>query len=511
VSRNKKYLCSVVCFAAATFVYIFLRLWNATQSCLFFDEIFSVHAALLPWQEMFRFLAEDLIHPPLFYVLLKFWIALGGETLVWLRLFSIFWMTLAILPLVLLCRELRFKFAETLTALALLAVNGSLIKYSQEVRMYSVLFCLALFSLLFFIRYLNRTEKLVFGALLLTNLLLVYTHYFGWLVVASQFVAIIFWRRELLFRFCTGLAALILSFAPWALMVLAAAQTNSGVGQNIGWMQKPVLKVVLSFVFSLHEPFYYQQLSTEAPNFLLVSLPFSFVCICAIFWLLFRQNDSPLRLLFAFAALPLALAFLASWILPYSIWGTRHLIIVFAPYALLAAAALNRPRPNVLKIAASSLLAALVLLGGAFHFSRRAPILIWCGWENLAREVLRNDPVLTNDSNEKLTIYAFEDLVAYHLWFATRNSSERVQIVNVEDFPGVAEDKAYFLPRAFGGVKSIDPNAIAGERFWIAYRDGSWNPTHAVVQDLTARGYRHGAPLEFKANGGTAFLVFFEK
>src|SRR5690242_4508548 len=81
-------------------IYACLRVWNLTASCLWFDEIFSVHAAEHNWQSLFSFVARDLIHPPLFYVLLKIWILAGGESLIWLRLFPVFFSLLALIPFV---------------------------------------------------------------------------------------------------------------------------------------------------------------------------------------------------------------------------------------------------------------------------------------------------------------------------------------------------------------------------------------------------------------------------
>ena len=62
-------------------LYVAARLWRLTASCLWFDEIFSVHAARHTWGALWRFAAADLIHPPLFYALLKLWTAAGGESL----------------------------------------------------------------------------------------------------------------------------------------------------------------------------------------------------------------------------------------------------------------------------------------------------------------------------------------------------------------------------------------------------------------------------------------------
>ena len=82
-------------------------MWRLADSCLWFDEIFGVHAARHAWGRMFGFVAADLIHPPLFYALLKLWMAVGGESLPWLRLLSVLLSVASVAPLLLLCRELR--------------------------------------------------------------------------------------------------------------------------------------------------------------------------------------------------------------------------------------------------------------------------------------------------------------------------------------------------------------------------------------------------------------------
>src|SRR5687768_1422948 len=83
--------------------YVALRFWRLTDSCLWFDEIFSVHAAGHAWDSILNFVALDLIHPPLFYVLLKLWIGMVGEGLLWLRLFPVVFSVIAIVPFIGLC------------------------------------------------------------------------------------------------------------------------------------------------------------------------------------------------------------------------------------------------------------------------------------------------------------------------------------------------------------------------------------------------------------------------
>src|SRR5215210_3287122 len=147
-NSNKTIRLSV--FVLISIVYILLRLWHLTDSCLWFDEIFSIHAAEQDWNSLFWFVAQDLIHPPLSYVLLKLWISAGGESLFWMRFFPIVFSAAALIPFYLLCRQLKVNTPILALALSFFAVNGALIKYAQEVRMYSVLLCLTLFSLWLF-------------------------------------------------------------------------------------------------------------------------------------------------------------------------------------------------------------------------------------------------------------------------------------------------------------------------------------------------------------------------
>src|SRR5687768_5274136 len=173
--------------------YLAVRFWRFTDSCLWFDEIFSLHAAGLAWSEMVPFIAKDLIHPPLFYFLLKVWIGLFGDGLFWVRFLPVFLSILALYPFWMLCRELKLNQSTVFVAFGLFAANGALIKYAQEVRMYSLLLFLAITSTWLFSRYFFRGKS--FWMLVIVNVLLVNTHYFGWFVVLSEVATIIILQR----------------------------------------------------------------------------------------------------------------------------------------------------------------------------------------------------------------------------------------------------------------------------------------------------------------------------
>ncbi|MEO6050761.1 MAG: hypothetical protein ABIP78_05440, partial [Pyrinomonadaceae bacterium] len=151
MKHAKTYKFGLTC--ALVVAYIALRIPGIADTCLWFDEIFSVHAAEQPLSWLFSFVALDLIHPPLSYLLLKLWIGVGGEYLFWVRALPVLVSVIAIFPFISLCRELKLPFWTRTLALFFFVINGSLIKYSQEVRMYSLLMCLSLFSMWLFVRY----------------------------------------------------------------------------------------------------------------------------------------------------------------------------------------------------------------------------------------------------------------------------------------------------------------------------------------------------------------------
>jgi len=519
-------------------LYVASRLWRLTATCLWFDEIFSFTAARHAWGELWRFAAADLIHPPLFYAFLKIWTTTGGDSLLWLRLFPALTSVLALVPFFLLARELRLGKSATNLALLLLAANGYLIKYAQELRMYSLLTLLALTSLWLFAKLVHseRASRGLLLALFIVNLLLVYTHYYGWLVVACEAAFLILRDRRKLPSFLLACAAVALLFAPWVAACASAAGEGGGLAQNIGWIGRPRGEDAAQMFALLNEPFRFRQ-SSDQPLYarggllagvLLVGLP-----VVALLVRRARRSGEDkdsngehderkggVAFLVFFALAPVALAFVASYALPVSVWGTRHLIFIAAPYALLAGVALASLRPPSLKALALVLLCCWYLLAGALTLIRRDGAYIWCAWDGLAASAVKEDAsfvVAENGAKDAglapVNVYAFEDLVAYHLWFALERDGgkRRFNVVVLKGVPGVAEDPAYFLPRRFDGVNTMSADSVGGERFWAALRAARWDESQPPLKLLLERGYRVEKIYETSAQGQREFLVLFAR
>ncbi len=463
-------------------LYTAVRLWGLADACIWFDEIFSIHAAEHNWAGMYRFVAQDLVHPPLFYALLKVWIGLGGEGVFWLRLLPVVFSIAAIVPFLYLCRELKLAPSVVWLALLLFAVNGSLIKYTQTLRMYSLLMLLSLTSIWLFARYFNRGKSWIW--LVIVNLLLVYTQYFGWMVVGAEVLTILIFQRIKIAR-AFGMAGIVFaSFVPWLIAVWNAARQGSDIGQNIAWQPRPGLREVFEFLLDLVEPFYFQASNSEPRSLYLIAVPLLLVCLSAVCYFAFRKRapdeQTALKFLTVFAAFPILAALVLSWLVPYSVWGTRHLIIATPIVSLIVASALSSlPRAWVRR---ASVALVVLLIGTALFLNirREKPEYVWCAWNGVANDISRRE--------NTTTIYALENLTAYHLWFATR-SNRQITVGVLKGMDVRTADESYFLPRGFNSVAAVNFDNIPEREFWLAFRT-FWNGEEfRTIETFTKLGY----------------------
>jgi len=468
-------------------LYIAVRLWRMTDSCLWFDEIFSVHAAEHDWGSLCWFVAQDLIHPPLFYALLKIWIGFGGESIFWLRLLPLIFATLSLVPFILLSRELKQTRSTLLLGVFLLTVNGSLINYTQRVRMYTLLMCLSLFSIWLFARYFNRGKSVV--ALLIVNIFLMYTHYFGLLVVGCEVVVMLLLQR-IKWRGAAAISgSAALAMVPWAYLVLNASRSGSDLSQNIAWISRPGFQEIWTFVFDLIEPFYFQFSTTEPSSIFAVTVPLLIIFLAAIVMFLagLREASTDEKRTYVFLAifafLPILVALVASWVLPYSIWGARHLIICAGPLALLMANVVLRIGSKTLRLSAISMIVIFSIWAFALQAIRPQTVYLWCAWDQIGNEFA------SNASNDQLTqVYTFESLVAYHVWFATRNASN-IEVNDVSGFGESPDKEVYFLPRGFDGVQRKTITDISGDKIWLVFRTQEVGEENVLLEGLKQRGY----------------------
>ena len=96
-------VCAVGLFAA-------FRLAELTRYALWYDELFSLTLAQMGWGDLLRAAVHDRTNPPLFYLIFKGWIDVGGTSVAWMRLLPCLTGISAAVPLAALARRIFAPF-----------------------------------------------------------------------------------------------------------------------------------------------------------------------------------------------------------------------------------------------------------------------------------------------------------------------------------------------------------------------------------------------------------------
>lgn len=148
-------------------------LWN--------DEYISWMIASTPFADGFIQSVKSQCHMPFYYLYLKFFMTLFGDSDLLLRLTSMFAGVLSIIAMYFVGREKDEKTAYACAGFT--AISSFLIYYSQEVRFYSVLFFFSAMCLLYTLRCINYPHKKNFILCAIFNLLILFTHTIGFVFV----------------------------------------------------------------------------------------------------------------------------------------------------------------------------------------------------------------------------------------------------------------------------------------------------------------------------------------
>ena len=164
------------------------------------------------------------------------------------------------------------------------------------------------------------------------------------------------------------------------------------------------------------------------------------------------------------------------------------------------------------------MLGCWILFAAMIFLVRPAQQFTWCTWEGLVEdEALSSHRRLESPSpggqqETKPPIYVFEDLVAYHIWFAgTQKGRQPNNVTVIKGVPGLHEDPAFFLPRRFDDIKVGDASQIKGDYIWVAFRAPRWDETRPPLNLLKSLGYESTFFASTSAQGENSFLVAFRK
>lgn len=337
-----------------------LRFYHLTSAAIWGDEGSSLLLSEYALADLWFHAAHD-VHPPLYFLLLRGWIEVFGDSIGSIRSLSAI-PGVAVVGLgIWLTRQLSTRRAAVLAGI-LLALLPTAVRYSQEVRMYSLLgvwLLGATLALVYWVRQPERARYLAVYVLLMSAGF--YTHYFTalcvlvhWAYLGSQAPG-----QRLITRPAWWVAnvAIVLLYLPWLPNLLDLVQhvEQLKVGGDIGWEEPVNLLSLPSMVwqFLLQD----DGLGLWPPLFWLLPLLLAVVVVSTA-W---RNNAARLPALFCL--LPLLLVYGVSFISPVFI--ERYLTVYALGLPIVLALAIDRlpSRLSWLGVALFALFVGVELLG----------------------------------------------------------------------------------------------------------------------------------------------------
>lgn len=358
----------VLCFG------IWMRFHALDRQSLWDDEVSTLRTFSTPYSQWLHRFRTYEVHPPLYFLELRAWRAVAGSSLVRLRANSAFWGSLSLLLIYIVASLYGGNTLGFLT-MALLVVSPLHLAYSQEARPYAFAVALSIAALIVLEKTVDRrsySEKgylfdiryPVFLCFLWTCLL--YTHYWGTFVVASQ--ALYGWRKAdsaAMRRAVAGSLAMAAGlFALWLPVLWVQIDVAR---QLVFWVPRfSVLNLFkpLAAFSGLYFPMasYAFYLPTRLGIILIFGLLFAAALIAG-----FRKGPvAAIYWLGAGLAIPWALSL---WNHNMYVWY-RYPILMLPAFVLLVAAGLMEFKPGSLRGLAIGACLASQLWGCWFYFVR---------------------------------------------------------------------------------------------------------------------------------------------
>ena len=249
--QGARSISTAVALAALTLSGLALRLISLNARGLWLDEATTVRQSSLSLPGIVVELADG-VHPPLFHLIMHFWMLAFGRGEVAIRSFSVLTGTIAI-PVAYWAGRRLYDRRTALISSGLVALLPFLVWYSQEARMYSLVFLAGLISTTCLALAIDRNQPMYWVGYFVSTLAGMFSHYLFLFLVMGQVVFYLFGEvvsRERSLR--TSGAALATLRRPWGLLTdvpTLAAWLLTTVGAGfllLIWLMNSVFLKVMS-------------------------------------------------------------------------------------------------------------------------------------------------------------------------------------------------------------------------------------------------------------------------
>ncbi len=177
-------------------------------------------------------------HPPMYFLLARFWVQLWGYSVATIRSLSAVISLLAFPCGYWLCMELFNWRLVGWISIALIAISPLNVLFAQESRQYSLWIVTILLSSAALLKAMRINNKLYWGVYTLSLVLGLYSHTLFILVIASQalYITIIegFRLSRTFINYCIASATGFVIFAPWLFVIISGL---SKFKKNVSWTE----------------------------------------------------------------------------------------------------------------------------------------------------------------------------------------------------------------------------------------------------------------------------------
>lgn len=310
-----------------------LRMVLINQS-FWLDEAISALTALKPFPAQFTEIYND-FQPPLYYILLHFWMKIGFSQEWFLRFPSVIFGLLTVGVVYKFTKELLGE-KEALIAAFMLSLSQFHVYYSQELRMYSLLCFLTLLSTWLF----YRSKWILYT---LVNIVGMYTSYMYFLILVPHLIWYIYkyWgKRKLSLEIAISYLAAGISYLPWWPNFIR----QLGFGRNLmveipSWknLSSPPFWKIIPLVF---EKFTLGRIDFDNRIFYIMVFLGLALLYGYVFSSIRKKTDERFLFLLNWFISPLVVAILGSFFIPIS--GIWRLIFLMPPFFILVSYSLSQ-------------------------------------------------------------------------------------------------------------------------------------------------------------------------
>lgn len=225
---------------------LLLRVYYLEKESLWLDEGHSVNISKGSISEII-YKADIDPNPPLYYIVLHFWMKLFGDSEFSIRLPSVIFGILSIY-LVFKLGELIYNRDIGIICSFILSISQYHIRYSQEARAYSLLVLLVLLSNYYFIKVLkneaNKANKEIVGYII-SSIMMIFTHIFGLFYLVFQNIYYIIFKKENIKFWLLVQSSILSFFILWSPFLLRRIENSIGTNNIVSNLQTiPTLKSV---------------------------------------------------------------------------------------------------------------------------------------------------------------------------------------------------------------------------------------------------------------------------